>query len=498
MPQAAWSRSATPVPHRDRVYAVTIRCLHTLAEIAALRPKINALNLASARPDPFSTFEFYENLLRRSDSSSGGLRSRVWFLAAFMERELIGYLALEEVTEKVLGHGIKRLGFLVAHDADRPHVVAKAEHLGVVTEMFYEYLRDHRREWDLLELQQQDATSTLYPIPAGVRLTGCWVRHWPNLDNGTIHVRWNTLQEYSDALAPRFRSDLQRQMRKLLASGATELLTSSDPASTPALLELYCSIEKRSWKSQTDLAIGGTPERLDYFRALLDARQPMQAVIQIIVLDGVPIAGLISGAFAGPTNKGLYALHMTFDQDLSPVSPGSAMLMMGMRYVIEGRFAFLNLLSGFGYYKTRWLADMTATRCAQIYRIGGVFFWRRLLGDARRWLAVHAAPAVRRLLSAARDGDIDERRRDPSSSAPPRGTPLVTSTERAAFATLIAEARRGQCEWLSTAELMAAMPVVTAQPATAHRATSRSRPDARGRPDAPLVAAATRRQSLRG
>jgi hypothetical protein len=452
------------------VYAVTIRCLHTLAEIAALRPTINALNLASARPDPFSTFEFYENLLRRSDSLSGGMRSRVWFLAAFMERELIGYLALEEVTEKVFGHSIKRLGFLVAHDADRPHVVAKAEHLSIVTEMFYEYLRDRRREWDLLELQQQDAASTLYPLPAGVRLKGCWIRDWPNLDNGTIRVRWTTLQDYFDALAPKFRSNLLRQMRKLLASGAAELLTSSDPASTPALLELYCSIEKRSWKSKTDLAIGGTPERLDYFRALLDARQPMQAVIQILVLNGVPIAGLISGAFTGPADKGLYALHMVFDQRLSPAGPGSTILMMGIRYAIEGRFAFMNLLSGFGYYKTRWLADMTATRCAQIYRIGGVFFWRRLLGDARRWLIVHAPPAVRRRLPAAHDIDIDERQQDlPGTTLEPR-PPLVTSTEHAVFARLMAEARRGRCEWLSTPELMGAMPVVTAQPATPHRA----------------------------
>jgi hypothetical protein len=144
--------------------------------------------------------------------------------------------------------------------------------------------------------------------------------------------------------------------------------------------------------------------------------------------------------------------------------------MMGMRYAIEGRFAFMNLLSGFGYYKTRWLADMTATRCAQIYRIGGVFFWRRLLGDARRWLTVHAPPVVQRLLPAARNVDMDERQRDrPSSALEPR-TPLVTSTERAAFARLIAEARRGRCEWLSTPELMAAMPVVTAQPAAPHRA----------------------------
>lgn len=440
--------------------AVSIRCLHTLGEIAALRPKINALNLASTRPDPFSTFEFYENLLRRSGSLSGGTRSRVWFLAAFIERELIGYLALEEVADRALWRPIKRLGFLVAHDADRPHVVARAENIRVVTEMFYEYLRDHRREWDLLELQQQDSASTLYPPPPGVNLPGCWVRYWPTLDNGTIRVRWPTLQEYFDALAPKVRANFLHQTRELLASGATQLLTSSDPATTPALLDLYCSIEKRSWKSATDLTIGGTPERLDYFRALLDARQPMQAVIQVLVLDGVPVAGLISGAFAGPAHKGLYALHIVFDQDLSSAGPGSAILMMGMRYAIAGRFAFFNLLSGSGYYKTRWLADMTATRCAQIYRVGSMVFWRRLLGDAQRWLVARAPLAVRRLLLTAHGQDVDDLRQDRAGPERERRAPPVTAAERATFRRLIAEACRGNCECLSTAELMAAMPGV--------------------------------------
>ena len=40
-----------------------------------------------------------------------------------------------------------------------------------------------------------------------------------------------------------------------------------------------------------------------------------------------------------------------------------------------------NLLWGFGYYKTRWLAEMSETQSLQIYRIGTPFFWRRVLGD---------------------------------------------------------------------------------------------------------------------
>jgi hypothetical protein len=87
-------------------------------------------------------------------------------------------------------------------------------------------------------------------------------------------------------------------------------------------------------------------------------------------------------------------------------------------------------------------------------------FWRRLLGDARRWLAARAQLAVRRLVLAAHGCDVDDLRQDQAGPELERRAAPVTVAERATFRTLIAEARRGNCEWLSTAELMAAMPGV--------------------------------------
>ena len=155
---------------------------------------------------------------------------------------------------------------------------------------------------------------------------------------------------------------------------------SSDPAITPYLFDLYRIVESRSWKSTADAAIGRDPKWVEYYEGLLGARQPMHLSIHVLLLDGVPIAGLINGSF----QKGLYALHIAYDQGLSRLAPGAAVLLMGMRQAIDGRFAFFDLLWGFGYYKTRWLAEMTETRSVQIYRKGGIFFWRRMLGDLKR------------------------------------------------------------------------------------------------------------------
>jgi hypothetical protein len=131
---------------------------------------------------------------------------------------------------------------------------------------------------------------------------------------------------------------------------------------------------------------------------LLAAHQPMRAVIQILLLNGAPVAGLISGGFATPAQKQLYALHIAFDNAQVDSAPGSAVLLMGLRHAIDGGYGSYNLLSGFGHYKHRWLAQSTAARSAQIYRLGRLPFWRRLFGDAKRALlriAAHGTSAKR-------------------------------------------------------------------------------------------------------
>ncbi len=434
---------------------IEVRCFHTLEEAEALREEVNALNLASTRPDPFSTFEFFENYIRHDECFPEGQGMHLWFLAAFLDGCLVGYLALKQVTHKVLGLRTSKLGFFVTRDTDRPHLVARPEYLSQVSEAFYVYLLGRKQEWSFLEFQQQDDTSSLFPPPAAVDLKAYLVRQWPSLENGTIHVRWDTLREYFKALSKKFRSNVSRQMRSLLAAGDVELLASSDPATTPALFELYRSIEPRSWKSQANANIGRHPERIEYFKSLLDAQQPMRVSIQVLLLDGIPIAGLISGAFM----KGLYALHIVYDDRLSRLAPGSALLLMGMRQAIDGRYAIFNLLSGFGYYKVRWLAEITETRIAQIYRAGGLLFWRRVFGDWKRWVLSAKSKETPVLFNPMRR-DVSEREGEQTELGNiPK--PQISPEERERIAALIAEVRKGQGEFLSTAELAAVMPFET-------------------------------------
>jgi Acetyltransferase (GNAT) domain len=428
---------------------IEVRRFSRLDELAFLRESIDQVNLASPRPDPFSTFAFYENFVR-NDEFAPPRGWTLWFLAAFVDGALVGYLPLKQSQFRAGRLRAARVDFLVTHDTDRPHVVAEAHHLPAVCEAFYRYLLAHKREWSQLEFQQQDSTSPLWPPP--IALNGCLLREWPSLENGTIVVRWVSLEAYFRSFSKKFRSNVSRQMRTLLDSGEVEVLSSSDPAVTPDLFALCLSIEPRSWKSQADASVSRHPKRIEYFHGLLDPRQPMRLSVHVVLLNDLPIAGLVTGRF----DSNLYALHIVYDETRKNLAPGSAVLLLGMRQAILSRCREFNLLSGFAYYKERWLADITPARNAQIYRVGSLLYWRRLFGDLKRRLARsrpdHADPGLfnpvrRKVESRSHDEDAPQAQ--------------VSPEERTRVAALIEDIRTGPCEYLSHASLAAIMPFDT-------------------------------------
>jgi len=432
---------------------IEVRCHASFLELAGLQLDIDAVNRLSARPDAFSTFAFLENFWRHEQPRDGAAAATLWFLTAFREGRLLGYLPLQRTTRKVLGMPVATVGFLVTHDTDRPHAVARPEHLRAVSAAFYEHLIGRRQEWSLLEFQQQDDSSSLFPPPVTVDLKHCLVREWPSMENCTIGVRWASLEDYFAALARKFQSNLARQTQGLFALGRVECLASSDPAVTPALLKLYLGIEARSWKSQAQANIARHPGRIAYVEDLLESRQPMKVSIQLLLLDGIPIAGLVNGAF----EKSLHALHIVYDERLARLGPGSVMLLLGMRQAIAGGFERFNLLSGFQYYKVRWLAQVAPTRIAQIYRVASLWWWRRLLGDLLRRAGgggVKAAPAG---FNPTRRGSSPEALDAPAAQTSP--------AQRAQIAALIADVRAGDAEFLSMPALAAVLPFETRRPA---------------------------------
>jgi CelD/BcsL family acetyltransferase involved in cellulose biosynthesis len=389
---------------------LTVHCARSLAELASSRDELDAINRASRLPDPFSTFGFYEIYVAHDEFHRHGVDTELWFLTVRENGAILGYLPLRRVRERVLGMAGARLEFLATHDNDRPHLVARPADEQRCRDAVLRYLHARRREWSFLDLRQQTDDSALSNASV-FSLPRYYARRFPNPENGSIQIRWDTLRAWFGSLSHKMRSNIGRQFRALASLGRIEHLASSDPAATPLLFELYRTIEPRSWKAGADATISRSPRRVEFFRRLLDPHGPFRVRIDLLLLDGVPIAGLLCAAF----ERRLYAMHIVFDDAFAKVGPGSAVLLLGMREAIEGCYLCFNLLSGFSYYKTRWQAEVTKTHSLQVYRMASPRFLRAALGGLRRALlpprelAADFNPARRETAASASALSVRER-----------------------------------------------------------------------------------------
>ncbi len=444
---------------------IVVHCFHQLEAAADWRDAIDALNLASDRPDPFSTYAFYAHVLRQPALFPPG--ARLWLLLACDESGVLrGCLPLRLREQRVLGRRSQRLDLLTAEVSDRPRLLLRSGDEQPVSTAMFDYLLSRRREWTLLEFQQQDADSALRP-PSSV-LRHCRQRYWPNAANGNISIRWPSLAGYYAALSKKLRSNLSRQMRQLLAAGEVELLASSDPDTLPALFALYCSVESHSWKARTDAGFDHATQLGRHYHGLIAGDPPMALGIQLLLLDGLPIAGLICAGFGSHC----YALHIVYDERLARLAPGSAILFLGVRAAISGGYRCFSLMWGYGYYKARWLAAMSDTRSVQFYRPFGSHDLRRRLGDlGRRWRPGAATAA---LSNPARDS-LDR----PGATLPDQAwAEYADPARQERHAALVRTVRAGRGEFLDATQLAALMPFETRLPPPPHPATRGAQPSA--------------------
>lgn len=366
-------------------------CLHDLEQLGPWAEALEQVSLASRKKDPFSTVGFIRNLAAHSAWYPGDQGVEPWFLIALEAGRPVGYLALRRVVSRVLGCETAKLEFFVTHDNDCPQLVARVDREAEVSAAFYRYLLGRGDEWSFLEFHQQDPASALATLPPEPGFRGYFVREFPTRENNTIPLRWPTLDAYVAALSTKWRGEVKRKARRLLAAGKLTWLSSDDPNATPSLLRLVQMIEARSWKSHHVIALGSHPDRLAFFEGLLSPEQPSRMRISVLLLDGLPIAGSICAGYAGT----YYGLVVVFDDRAEHLSPGVFTQLLMVRTAIEGNYRALDLLASYAYYKAKWLAQQTPTRSIQVFHRGKPWFWKAILGDLKRkvMVPVHAGAA---------------------------------------------------------------------------------------------------------
>jgi hypothetical protein len=393
-----------PTLSRPRVEAY-----RSLAEAAPLAARLDAINRASRRPSPFDTFAYLEAFQAHDEFREPGQETLL--LVAFDGDQPVGYLPLRRVPERLWGFPYHSIRFLMTHDNDRPRAVARPEDEERCAEAFYRHLFEVDRGFSLLVLNEQDTASKLLAPPASIDLSRHYVRRFANNPNATLALPYRSFDEYLKRLRahhPSRQRTFERRLRRLFEAGKIELVRSADPASLRALFELYLDLERRSWKANADGHIGRHPERIAFFRRLLEPDQPMAMAVGLLLLGGLPVAGWVTGTFA----EVLYLFEEAFDEAYRPLAPGNAMMALLVRDGIDRSCRALNMLGNYAYYKQQWLATITETEAVQIFRRGSPVHLKALAGEALR----RTRPPV-----TQRDVDFNlERKADKGAALPPQ------------------------------------------------------------------------------
>ncbi len=371
--------------------ALQLRVLRSVDECEPWRQQMNALNMRSFRPCPFSTVEYLRSYVEYDEFTEPGELAPLVLLAT-ENNCLRGYLPLRCTQESFLGSAHPKITTLTTHDCDRPHVVAEAPDLERCHALFYRHVFSAER-WDFLELVDQDEANGAFPLPASLALGRHYVRRQPAVANATIPIAYNNLGSYYRAIRRKVRLNLARVVRRLMTAGSVEWLWASSANDVQLLLEDYMRIEQRSWKHAVRGTICRDPRRVAFFRTLAAEEQPMRLCVGLVVLDGLPVAGMVVGLFG----DGLFGLQMCFDEQYAALAPGQLLLLLVVRQAIMLRCRFINLLHGSFHYKERWLAEVTPTWNVQVFRRNSALYAKARAGNikhAARMLLAAPAPVA--------------------------------------------------------------------------------------------------------
>ena len=371
---------------------LTIARFESLAACATLRDEMDALNRQSRRPCPYSTFAYYENFIAHDELLVEGRDARMLLLAVRDGDRLVGYAALRRRRATPLSRRFAKIEWLVTRDTDRPHMVCAPGDEERCARAIVEHLRDDELRWSYLELGDQEEHDAL--ARAARSLAGRWfvARRYDGHAHSWLDVRWPDGAGYFRGLSKKKRGKVSHDVRKLMKSARLEIVRSVDPASARALLPVYLAIEGRSWKHRARVGIGRHPQRIAFYEGLFDECQPMRAGISLLVLDGTPVAGMISGTFADT----FYLIEIVYDGRCERSSPGQTLQFFTMMHVVDAGLARVNMRSDSTYWKSEWLATSSPTHHLRIIRRPSLSWVQSIAGAVRRRVRAALASSQRR------------------------------------------------------------------------------------------------------
>ena len=400
---------------------LTVKSFSGLAALEQWAEQIDALNLASARPNPYLSAGYLRCFSEDNEYALGSEAIRLY--TVWEEEQLIGCLPLRRVEDRFGPLRGLRLCFLAPFDIEQPGMLCAPEHEKPVAHALVQHLRDCEPQLGMLEFVGQRPGSTLYQTMHQAATARFRVRDIEIQPFNEVAVTWPDLASYFRALSSSWRSSVARYARKLLGAGTTEVVFAEGGQATGAWVDAFLDLESRSWKHNTSAALARDARRARLFRQVMTGQTGFTPSFVGILMDGVLIAGTMNGSNSGdPTQaRGMWNCEITFDTSYADLSPGLLVLLLTMHAAIQREEKFVNLLNGFSEYKRRWKAEACETRKVQLIRHWSLPNLRGTVGDLIRDLRRKTARPPRRHQQSTGQGNRRQHQVQPGPPGPHPG-----------------------------------------------------------------------------
>jgi hypothetical protein len=389
MPAAGTAPGARAPPCKIGATGLWVERVTGLAALEQFAADIDRLNALGSQHNPFLSASFLRCYAHEAEYYTPGEGERLYLIregAGARSDQLIGIAPLRLSLEKVIppiGWKGGRLTVLAPLDTDRPGILCAPDDEARVAAALIEHLCLCERDWGLLEFASQLPGTPLHGAMHAAANEGYRARDVHVEPFNEIPIAWGDLSTYFRSLAKKMRSNISRQVRKLFASGAVEIVLAEGAPAVSGWFDAYCDLDGRSWKQGTQSSIQRHPRRVSFYRQIAAGGAGLEPSFIGILLEGVLVAGLLSGSNskAAPAHHGSWCLEMAYDRTRAELGPGQLLLLVAMGEAIGRGDRFLNYLQNFAYYKHRWGAKSIPVANVQLLRKLSAHYLRATVGD---------------------------------------------------------------------------------------------------------------------
>jgi CelD/BcsL family acetyltransferase involved in cellulose biosynthesis len=324
---------------------VTVRRMERRADLSELQTEWNRLLDQTDVATPFLTPGWQLAWL-----DTYGARHKPFVLAAHRATELIGLWTM----------GIRKRGpFKVLEPlgsgrSDWLDVLVVSNERQAVLSAFVNYLIEHRKAWDLIELRDMLADSpTIATLESLAAVGGLRLRRQLRTVAPYVVIK-GSWDDYLASRSANFRSTLRRRLKSAADPKSDMAIRVTAAPDAGATVDALAEVERNSWKAREGNLKLTTREGREFYKQYFVAFAT-QGLLRIwtAAVQGAVVAYLVLFVYKGKC----YYYNGAYDAASANLSPGTVLHAMAIQEAFRTGLAEYDFLSGQESFKDRWCTD---------------------------------------------------------------------------------------------------------------------------------------------